>query len=140
MGVFDLELARIYNYIYQQTDKNYTIIHALDGYDEISLTGDFKIITNQGEKLLSPFNLGMEQINAEQIEGGASIPEAAKIFSAILAGQGTEAQNNVVIANAAMALQCYSPGKTLEEAIAEARESLLSGKAKNVLTKLLNLK
>ncbi|TAJ12340.1 anthranilate phosphoribosyltransferase [Marinilabiliaceae bacterium JC017] len=140
MGVFDLELARIYNYIYQQTGKNYTIIHALDGYDEISLTGDFKVITNQGEKLLSPFNLGMEQINAEQIQGGASIPEAAKIFTTILDGQGTEAQNNVVIANAAMALQCYSPKKTVEEAIAEARESLLSGKAKNVLTKLLNLK
>ncbi len=139
VGVFSLELARIYHYIYQQSGKNYSIIHSLDGYDEISLTGDFKIITQNGEQLYAPKDYGMSAVKPEYIFGGETIAESAGIFNAILEGKGTEAQNNVVIANAASALQCYSPEKSLEQCLGEARESLEEGKAARVLSTLLSL-
>ena len=139
VGVFSLELARVYQYIYQQTNKKYTIVHALDGYDEVSLTGDFKAISNTGEQVFSPTDFKMNQIQPEEIFGGDSVPEAAEIFKTVLNGQGTEAQNNVVIANAALALNCYFPEKSLEQNIADARASLLEGKAAKVLSTLLSL-
>ncbi|MEO5890911.1 MAG: anthranilate phosphoribosyltransferase, partial [Ferruginibacter sp.] len=106
VGVYNLEMARIYNYLLQQTDSNFTIIHSLDGYDEISLTGDTKVITNEGEKIMSAEELGKRRVTATDIYGGNSVEEAAKIFLAILKGKGTWAQNAVVLANSAMALQC----------------------------------
>ena len=136
-GVYDLELARLYNYMLQTTGKNYTIIHSLDGYDEISLTGDFKIISNHGERVMSPEEMGMNTVSQEEIFGGSSVPEAAKIFTDILAGKGTAAQNSVVIANAALGLQCVSPEKPLETHVERAEKSLLSGSAKKALEKLL---
>ncbi len=136
-GVYDMELARLYNYMLQTTDKNYSIIYSLDGYDEISLTGDFKVITNHGERVMSPAELGMNTISPEDIFGGDSIPEAAKIFSDTLAGRGTTAQNSVVIANAALGLQCINPGKPLDFHVERAEKSLLSGSAKRVLQTLL---
>jgi len=139
VGVFSLELARVYQYIYQQTNKNYAIVHAMDGYDEVSLTGDFKAITNQGERMYSPADFKMKQIHPTEIFGGDTVPEAAKIFTTVLEGNGTEAQNNVVIANAGLALNCYYPEKGLEQNIEEARQSLLSGKAANVLSTLLEM-
>ncbi|MCT4588614.1 MAG: anthranilate phosphoribosyltransferase [Carboxylicivirga sp.] len=139
VGVFSLELARVYQYIYQQTDKQYSIVHSLDGYDEVSLTGDFKAITNNGEQVYAPADFNMNQIQPNEIFGGETIPEAAQIFKTVIEGAGTEAQNNVVMANAALALQCYYPEKNLEQCIEAAQQSLLGGKAAKVLSTLLSL-
>ncbi len=139
LGVYSLELARLYQYLFQDTDKNYTIIHSLDGYDEISLTGDFKAITNKGEQLISPEQLGFKRIQQEEIFGGDTVPEAAKIFTDILEGNGTEAQNSAIYANAGMAIQCMDSSKSTAEAIELAKDSLLSGKAQQVLKTLIEL-
>ncbi len=139
VGVFSLELARIYNYIYQKGTKNYSIIHSLDGYDEISLTGDFKSITQNGEHMYAPRDFEMNAVKPDEIFGGDTVPEAANIFKSILNGTGTDAQNNVVVANAALALQCYYPTKDLMQCIDDARQSLMEGKAAKVLTTLLSL-
>jgi anthranilate phosphoribosyltransferase len=137
LGVFSLELARLYNYIYQQTERQYVIVHSLDGYDEVSLTGPFKAIFREGEKLWTPADLGMRQVAQEEIFGGHTIPEAAKIFTEILDGSGTQAQVNVVVANAAMAIKCVHPNRDMQTCIDEARLSLESGAAKSVLKKLI---
>ncbi|MGB5377482.1 anthranilate phosphoribosyltransferase [Muriicola sp.] len=104
VGVFNLELARMYGYLYQNTDKKYTILHALDGYDEISLTGRTKTISNATETMLVPEDFGVKAISAEAITGGNTIEASAQIFMDILQGKGTEAQNNVVCANAGIAI------------------------------------
>lgn len=137
VGVYNLEMARIYNYLLQRTDKNFTIIHSLDGYDEISLTGDTKVITNEGERILSAEFLGKRTVKAEDIHGGNSVEEAAKIFLNILKGLGTWSQNAVVLANSAMALQCTGKYKDYEECYQLAVESLESGSAFRVLQKLV---
>ncbi|SMO70995.1 anthranilate phosphoribosyltransferase [Saccharicrinis carchari] len=139
LGVYSLQLARLYQYLFQDTDNNYAIIHSLDGYDEISLTGDFKAITNLGEQLFSPEQLGFERLKQEDIFGGDTVSEAAKIFTDILNGNGTSTQNAAVFANAAMAIQCIDKNKTIEEAIGLAKESLLSGSARKVLQTLINV-
>lgn len=139
VGVYNLEMARIYNYLLQLTDKAFTIIHGLDGYDEISLTNDTKVITNNGEKVMTPEQLGKRMVNPSDIYGGNSVEEAAKIFTRILKGEGTWAQNAVVLANAAMALHCTGNYKTYDDAYAAAVDSLESGKANAVLKKLIDL-
>src|SRR5215510_7349806 len=106
VGVFSLEMARIYNYLLQLTGKAFTIIHGLDGYDEISLTNDTKVITNEGEKIMTPEEVGKRMVSPADIGGGNSVEEAAKIFTKILKGEGSWAQNAVVLANAALALHC----------------------------------
>ena len=137
IGVFNLEMARIYNYLLQQTGSTFTIIHTLDGYDEISLTNDTKVITNDGEKILTPEYLGKRTVSTLDLFGGNSVEEAAEIFLKILKRKGSWAQNAVVIANAAMALQCIGKYKTYEECYALAVESLESGAALNSLNKLI---
>jgi anthranilate phosphoribosyltransferase len=139
IGVYNLEMARIYNYLLQLTDKAFAIIHSLDGYDEISLTNDTKVITNNGEKVMTPEQLGKRMVNPSDIYGGNSVEEAAKIFIKILKGEGTWAQNAVVLANAAMALHCTGNFKTYDQAYAQAVDSLESGKANEVLKKLIAL-
>lgn len=139
LGVYNLELARLYQYLYQDTDKNYVIIHSTDGYDEISLTSDFKAITNLGEQLISPEQLGFKRIKQNDLFGGDTVPEAAKIFQDILNGEGTDAQNSAVIANAALAIQCIDSTKSIEESITLAKDSLKSGNAKQVLKKLVEI-
>lgn len=138
VGVFSLELARLYGYIYQKTAKQFSILHALDGYDEISLTGDFKLINNLAEQIISLKDLGMEPVNAEQITGGETVEEAAGIFRSILEGRGTTAQNQVVLANAALAIQTFDMTKSFEDCYQEANESLMSKRALNSLTVLIN--
>ncbi len=137
VGVFNLEMARIYTYLLQAGNRPFTIIHSLDGYDEISLTSDTKVITQEGEQVITPEQLGKRMVNAADISGGATVEEAAKIFAAILKGDGTWAQNAVVLANAAMAL--YSTGKfpAYNDAYHAAVESLESGRANQSLQKLL---
>jgi len=138
LGVFSLELLRLYSFLYQNTDNNYNIVYALDGYDEISLTGEAKIISNHTEKLFSPKELGIERIKQEDIFGGDTVKEAANIFVDIINGQGTEAQNNVVCANAGLAI-ATSKQISHQEGFKIAKESLFSGKAKTSLEKLIDL-
>ena len=128
-GVFSLELARQYGYLYQLTDKKYIILHTIDGYDEISLTAPIKYFSNAGEEMLDPASLGFRRATHESLNGGASVEEAATIFLDVLQGNGTETQNEVVIANAGMALYCADSTGGLAPAMAKAKESLDSGKA-----------
>ncbi len=139
VGVYNLEMARIYNYLLQQTGKPFTIIHGMDGYDEISLTDDTKVITRSGEHIYTPEQIGKRMVLPQDIYGGNSVEEAAKIFARILKGDGTWAQNAVVLANAAMALQCSGNYKDHEEAYSAAVQSFESGKAYDCLEKLISL-
>ena len=139
VGVYNLEMARIYNYLLQQTSRSFTIIHGLDGYDEISLTNDTKVITNEGEKIKTPIELGKRFVEPDSIHGGNSVEEAADIFMKIIKGDGSWSQNAVVLANAAMALQCTGNFKEYNDAYNAAVDSLESGKALKVLQKLISL-
>ncbi|WP_299898737.1 anthranilate phosphoribosyltransferase [uncultured Aquimarina sp.] len=138
VGVFNLELARMYGYLYQNTDKNFTIIHALDGYDEISLTGSTKTISNNTEGMLTPEDFGVQALQMEDIVGGDSVEESATIFMNILSGKGTQAQNDVVCANAGMAIATVE-GLQPKEGFEKAKESLLSGKGLTALKKVQEL-
>lgn len=139
VGVWNLETARLYNYLYQQTDKNYTILYSLDGYDEISLTSEFKMISDKTEELLSPEKIGFPRLSNEELQGGITVEESVKIFLNILEGKGTSAQKSVVIANSGMAIKKMRPGKSLPECFELAEDSLQGGKALNTLKILLEL-
>lgn len=129
VGVFSLELARKFGYLYQQSGKEYVILHSLDGYDEVSLTGPYKYFFNGGEQIAEPADLGLAQRSPSDLHGGDSIEASARIFLNVLEGRGTEAQNDAVIANAAMALYCADQESGLEHAVHRSREALTSGKA-----------
>lgn len=135
VGVFSLELARMYAYLYQNTNVNYTILHALDGYDEISLTADAKMITKNSESIVNSDDYNLSKLYFEDIKGGETIEESAQIFMNIISGKGTEAQQNVVCANAALAILTVE-NSTIVYAFAKAKESLQSGKALEKLQKL----
>ncbi len=137
VGVFSLELARLYAYLYQNTDKAYTIVHALEGYDEISLTCDVKTFTNQGESILTLDHMGFEKINPADIRGGDTIASSAKIFTEVLNGEASDVQNNVVLCNAALAIKTIKPAATFGDCFYEAEESLLSKKALQSFNNLL---
>ena len=137
IGVYSMEMARIYNYLLQQSEIRFTIIHSLDGYDEISLTEDTRVINNDGEKVLSPQYLGKRTVSASDLHGGNSVEEAAKIFLKILKGEGSWPQNAVVLANAAMALYTMQRG-SYEQCYQQAVESLESKKAFDCFQKLVN--
>lgn len=139
VGVFSLELARQYGYLYQQTDKEYLIVHSLDGYDEVSLTGAFKLFSNEGEKILEPDDLRMTTVKQQDIRGGETVEESAKLFLQILQGRGTPEQNQVVIANAALALYAADRNSGLQSAIEKASEALVSGKAYTCFKKLVEI-
>ncbi len=138
VGVFNLELARMYGYLYQNTEKNFTILHALDGYDEISLTGNAKAISKTSETMVSPADFGLNPLQQSEIKGGDTVEASAKIFLDVLSGKGTEAQNNVVCANAAMAIATVTKCSPME-GFELAKESLLSGKGFEALNKLQDL-
>ena len=137
-GVFNLELARLYGYLFQKTDQNFTIIYALDGYDEISLTGPAKAIRNNGESIITPQDFGLLALDEKQISGGTTVPSSAAIFRAILDGKGSQAQNDVVCANAAMAIATATNCTPLE-GFEKAKVSLLSGQATKSFKTLQNL-
>ncbi|MDF4204534.1 anthranilate phosphoribosyltransferase [Maribacter sp. SA7] len=138
VGVFNLELARMYGYLYQKTDKNFTVLHALDGYDEISLTGNTKTISNHTESMLKPSDFGVNQIKQSDIVGGDSIVTSAQIFLNVLQGKGTEPQNNVVCANAGIAIATVK-NLTPLEGFEKAKESLLGGHGLTALKKIQEL-
>ena len=129
VGVFNLELARIYAYLYQKSDKRYTILNALEGYDEVSLTCDFKTFSADGEKINSIEALGFEKLSPKDILGGNSISESADIFLAVLNAEATPAQQNVVLCNAALAIKTINPEKTFADSFYEAEEALISKNA-----------
>lgn len=139
VGVYSLEMARIYNYLLQQSDRPFTIIHSMDGYDEISLTNDTKLITRAGEKILSAETLGKRTVSPSEIQGGHSVEEAAKIFLRILKREGSWPQNAVVLANAAVALHSTGAYKDYDQAYDAAVESLESGRAMEKFEKLMSL-
>ncbi|WP_044210786.1 anthranilate phosphoribosyltransferase [Flammeovirga sp. OC4] len=137
VGVFSLEIARLYGYLYQQTDKQFAILHSLDVYDEISLTSPFKIITKESERLLKPEDLGLHYQTKESLFGGGTIAESAKIFTDVLENKGTLPQKEAVLANAGVAI-ATGKGLAFEEGVAQAKESLESGAALNAFKKLIN--
>ncbi len=140
VGVFNLELARIYHYLYQKSgDKQYIILHALDGYDEVSLTGEVKTLSNEGEAMITPRDFGVDYLDASQIAGGKDIASSAKIFVDVLKGEGTQAQENVVCANAALSIKCNYPKVSYQDAFMLAQDSLKSKKAYQTFEKLIAL-
>jgi anthranilate phosphoribosyltransferase len=138
VGVFSLELARLYAYLYQKSDTKYTIVHALEGYDEISLTCDFKTFSASGEHIHSIAELGFDKIDPEKIGGGSTVKDSADIFKAVLEGVGTTEQNNVVVCNAAVAIHTIKPELSFADCFYEAEESLQSKKALNSFKKMLS--
>lgn len=139
LGVYNLKMARLYNYTYQKTGIDYSIIHSLDGYDELSLTGDMKIIRNSGEKVVRPADLGFAPANAEELFGGDTVQKASEIFDSVLENRCTESQKNVVLANSAVAIQIIKPEISFQDAVSEAREAIESGKALKNFKKFIEL-
>lgn len=136
-GVFSLELARLYAYLFQQTDTDFMVIYALDGYDEVSLTGSFKILSRNDEQVVSPAELGLNTYNPLELSGGNSVEDAARIFLSVLENKSTHAQKEVAIANAGMALFCADSSLGLQGAVEKARESLESKKALKSFKRLM---
>ena len=129
LGVYNLPLLRLYNYTYQESGTRLAVVHSLDGYDEISLTADFKVAMPEKEKIYSPELLGFKRCQEADLDGGSTPEEAARIFDAVLENKATEAQRNCVVINSAFAIQVICPEKSIETCIAEAKESLDSGRA-----------
>lgn len=140
VGVFNLELARQYGYLYQETGKDFVILHDMQGYDEVSLTGPVKIFSNQGEQELEPEDLGLSELKPADLVGGKTVEEAAFIFRNVLEGNGTPAQEEVVAANAGLAIYCADQSKAIGDCTSIARETLRSGKALQAFKKLLAVK
>ena len=138
VGVFSSDVQKLYSEVYQLTAIQHGIVHSLEGYDEISLTCDFKVLGSGKEMVYSPEKLGFSKVRPEELHGGDTIDDAALIFLSILQGKGTKAQNEVVVANSAFALSCYYPDKSIVDCVEMARESLNSGKALSVFKKLFN--
>lgn len=137
VGVYSLELVRLFGYLYQQSEFDYLILHALDGYDEISLTGNFKVTGNNDDAILTAQDLGLEEVDADALKGGETVEDSAKIFMNILNGEGTKAQNSAAIANAGMALYCAGKASGIKEGVALAEESLMSKKALQAFNKFI---
>jgi len=137
-GVFNLELARLYHYLFQKTETNFTVLYALDGYDEISLTGATKAFSQNSERVLTPQEFGVLPLAANEIAGGDSVESSAAIFMNVIQNKGTQAQTQVVCANAGMAI-ATALNLTPMEGFEKAKESLESGNALSALQKLQNL-
>ncbi len=139
LGVYDLAMCRLYSYIYQASKKRFGIVHSLDGYDEISLTGQFKVVSNKGEQLFLPEELGFERVKPEEIFGGNTVEEVVSVFNNVMWCEATPAQMNVVLANAAFAIQIIESEKNIEECVEIARDSLYGKKALNALKKFVEI-
>jgi anthranilate phosphoribosyltransferase len=139
-GVYSLELLRLYQYIMQQSKgRDFGVIHAYDGYDEVSLTGALKFASRHHEEVLSPAHFGLSACQQQDLDGGQNSEEAAKIFWAVLKNEATPAQKNAVAANAALAIRVIKPQQSLQDCVAEALESIEAGKALQTWNKLLAL-
>lgn len=138
IGVYNQEVGRLYNYVLQNERSNYTIAHSLDGYDEISLTGSFKCLSYEKEKMYEPMDLGYTNLQKKELSGGETIEEAARIFLNVLNNKATKAQHNVVIINSAFAMQTYHPERSIEECAVICKETIVSHKASQLFKKLIN--
>jgi len=138
-GVYSSEAGRVYSYFLQAENKKFTVIHSLDGYDEVSLTSPVKLFNNSGETLIDFSEHGLKRISALGIAGGKTIEESAKIFISVLENKATPEQHSVVLANSALAINCIDPAKSLEESISLANEVIVSGKAYNLFENLMSL-
>lgn len=136
-GVFNLQVARLYHYLLEKENKQYTIIHSLDGYDEISLTSNVRLLSHTGESILNPIDFNSEKLLESDLFGGHTIEESASLFINILEGKGTAAQVAAVSANAGMAIKTAKPQESLSDCIEQARELLQNGRAKEVFKQLL---
>lgn len=139
LGVYNLKLARLYNYIAQKEGINCTIVHSLDGYDEISLTSPFKVVGADEERVYTPRDLCLPVATEADLWGGDTVEDAAKIFDAVLAGKASAPQENCVVANAAFAIRTLEPETALADALAQARESIRSGKAADAFRKFVEI-
>ncbi len=139
LGVYNLKLARMYHYLYQQTDVRFAVVTSLDGYDEISLTADFKVFTPSGESIYSPEDLGFERARQSDLYGGETVAEAAAIFDRVLEGTAPAPQIDCVVANAAFAIRTAAPQMALSDATAAARESITSGRARETFRRFVEL-
>ena len=139
VGVYNLELARLYSSILQKTKRNFSIIHSLDGYDEISLTDDVKLFTNNNEQILRPSSFGFQKIEPNSISGGETVSESAEIFMSILSNSSSKEQKNVVAVNSGLAISTAT-GLSIEDGIKKAKESIESGNAKKVFESLKKIK
>ncbi len=137
VGVYNLELARVYHYLLQRENQNYCIVHSLDGYDEISGTGDFKVYSQGGEQVVNPLEFNLPVIKEENLFGGNTVKEAAKIFSAVVQNKGTKEQMEVVAINSAYAMHCYNE-KPVAKCLEITREAIQSEKVFNLFTNLIN--
>lgn len=138
-GVFNIEAGRIYSYLLQSESKKFLIVHSLDGYDEVSLTSPVKVFSPKGEMIISPENMGLSRNQAKDLFGGASVKDSADIFMAVLENRASKAQKNAVIANSALAIMCFNENASLIDSVAQASESLDSGKALISFKKLINM-
>ncbi len=138
IGVYNSEILRLYNYLLQTGPTTYTLLHSFDGYDEISLTGKFKCVSNKKEEIHQPHNFNLQELKEKDLFGGVSINDSKKIFLDILNGNGTQAQNTVVIINAAFAIQTVKQNLSISECYLMAEESLKSKKALSTFKKLIN--
>ena len=138
-GVYNSETGRVYSYFFQEENKKFTVLHSLDGYDEVSLTSPVKVFTQQGEALINFEDKGLKKLVSEDLKGGRTIEEAARIFVSVLENNCTDAQLSVVIANSALAINCIDGSKTIEDSIDIAREIIVSGKALEGFKKLINM-
>ncbi len=134
-GVYNLEISRLYGYVFENSKKNYSILYSLDGYDEISLTSDFMKISRNNSTINSPDYFGFDKINPDEIKGGKSIKDSASIFTKILENEATKSQTDVVLANSAIAIQTIT-NKTIDECLSIAKQSIDSGSALNCLKKI----
>lgn len=139
LGVYNLKLARLYYYLYQQTDVAFSVVHSLDGYDEISLTSDFKVINREGEQIYTPEELGFSRCTEADLDGGQTVEEAAAIFSCVLNNNGTRAQKDCVMINAAFAIHTIEQTMPLADCIAIARHAIVSGAAFRNFKRFLEL-
>ncbi len=137
VGVYSPEVMNLYHGVYKQTDMNYTILHSEDGFDEISLTADVNFISNVGIGKLSAADFGFKRWREEDLYGGETIEEAARIFMGILNEKGTEAQDEAILANAAMAIKTVYPEKTIEQCVDMAISSLKDGSALEAFIKFI---
>ena len=139
LGVYNLPLLRLYSYTYQESGTRFAVVHSLDGYDEISLTAEFKVAMPEKEKLYTPEMLGFSRTTEAELDGGETVAEAARIFDDVLNNRATPAQKNCVIANSAFAIQVICPEKRISECLEEAQEALESGKALQTFNTFISL-
>lgn len=138
-GVYSSEAGRVYSYFLQAENKKYTVLHSLDGYDEVSLTSPVKLFSNKGETLINFWEKGLKRVAPCDIAGGNTIEESARIFISVLENRATPEQHSVILANSALGISCIDESKTLEESIGMAHEAIVSGKAAGLLKRLVSM-